>query len=526
MSHPLIHLCRSAVVLIILVLYTRLFFFLRRTNFWKKYGRRTRTESSTDSAMNTRDPEKAQRSQSHTLEQRQRKSQLSLTRNSRPAAQFMSGDHEGADRFGQMELQDYGFLSSAAATPNMAARELPPSPTRPVAAAPLTAPGATVPSFDAKRSSYLSDTDYSTGEKSSSLPADSPSADKDGRSSPSLLSSMPVYLPSGTAASTGQASGDSFLEGDKLHSGLSSGESSSAGRKGASNGDAGDSDDDEEDEEDDDDDDEIPDYHSWAGLKPAQPQRRAKDFNMASAPAERAEGPLAPMWVSANTTSVIEALRSGPPARGKAAAMLGSQDEGDGGYGDGRHGAKRPYNADLDDNFAWGQNVTAAGAGSRRGSLLAAGGAAKGGRNDHTTSARSSDVNAVETSGSTLNRQASALLLLYPAAYVILFSVSVIRICRDMAHPEYSLKPTDPLRVASRWLVFAQGILDCIIFKVIEAQFRRRMKRKRARASGEQDNRPHFQSQPASVWFRNTCERIWKRHIKPRPEESRRPSVG
>lgn len=424
-----------------------------------------------------------------------------------------------------MELQDYGFLSSAAATPNMATRELPPSPTRPVAAAPLTASATHLPGFDAKRSSYLSDTGYSSGDKSTSAPADSPSAEKDGRMSPSLLSSLPVYLPSETAASTGQGSGESFLLGERVTSTGSSGESSSAGRKGAASAsdprDFGDDDDKEEE----DDDDDIPDYHSWAGLKASRPKERVRDFNMASAPQEQVQGSLAPIWVSANTTSVIEALQSGPPVRGKAAAMLGSQDGGETGNGDRRHDSKQPYNTEVDDNFAWGQNVTAAAHGSRRGSVNAAGGGGKGGRHEQTTSRMSSsDANAVESTGSTLNRQASALLLLYPAAYVILFSVSVIRICRDMAHPEYALRPSDPLRAVSRWMVFAQGILDCIIFKVIEAQFRRRMKRKRARASGEHVSRSRPQT--AAVWMKETCVRIWKRHIKPRPEDSRRPSVG
>lgn len=95
----------------------------------------------------------------------------------------------------------------------------------------------------------------------------------------------------------------------------------------------------------------------------------------------------------------------------------------------------------------------------------------------------------VESLGSTLNRQASVLLLLYPAVYVILFSVSIIRIIVDLTSdktPEAArARQGDALHEISRWTIFAQGAIDAAVFQLIERHFRARMKRKRRIIAGE-----------------------------------------
>ncbi|PWN31435.1 family A G protein-coupled receptor-like protein [Meira miltonrushii] len=101
----------------------------------------------------------------------------------------------------------------------------------------------------------------------------------------------------------------------------------------------------------------------------------------------------------------------------------------------------------------------------------------------------STEENGVEAIGSTLNRQASVLLLLYPAVYVLLFSVSIIRIIVDISNETNNTvdlrKNSDTLHSISRWTIFAQGAIDALVFQLIERQFRRRMKRKRRIAAGE-----------------------------------------
>jgi len=86
-----------------------------------------------------------------------------------------------------------------------------------------------------------------------------------------------------------------------------------------------------------------------------------------------------------------------------------------------------------------------------------------------TSSYGSDDPHGVESLGSTLNRQASLLMLLYPAAYCLLFSVSIIRIIDDLASRKTSTNhQDDALHSVARWFIFAQGALDAIIFQFIE----------------------------------------------------------
>ncbi|KAM0755618.1 hypothetical protein T439DRAFT_320324 [Meredithblackwellia eburnea MCA 4105] len=69
-----------------------------------------------------------------------------------------------------------------------------------------------------------------------------------------------------------------------------------------------------------------------------------------------------------------------------------------------------------------------------------------------------------------LNRRTSILMMLYPLAYLLLFSVAVGKLATQIA----TNKPTHPaLTSIARWLVYAQGLVDGLIYFVIEAVFRR-----------------------------------------------------
>ncbi|KAM0793418.1 hypothetical protein ACM66B_000867 [Microbotryomycetes sp. NB124-2] len=69
-----------------------------------------------------------------------------------------------------------------------------------------------------------------------------------------------------------------------------------------------------------------------------------------------------------------------------------------------------------------------------------------------------------------INRRLSLLMMLYPIAYLLLFSVSVGRLISQLV----SSKPAHPaLTNISRWLVFGQGFVDGVLYFVIEYLFRR-----------------------------------------------------
>ena len=85
-----------------------------------------------------------------------------------------------------------------------------------------------------------------------------------------------------------------------------------------------------------------------------------------------------------------------------------------------------------------------------------------------------------ESMSSYLNRKTALLMLWFPLGvssriwpgdtatdeqYVLLFSVSLIRIIYDFAG-----NPPTPLRAVSRWFIFAQGILDALIYGLVEWQ--------------------------------------------------------
>ncbi len=140
--------------------------------------------------------------------------------------------------------------------------------------------------------------------------------------------------------------------------------------------------------------------------------------------------------------------------------------------------SKEAFEESLGDDWKWGMNVTA-GSGrhpnkhSRKSGNTRASSGNIHGRTDETgvatgTSSTSSiDENGVDSIGSTLNRQASLLLLLYPAAYCILFSFSIAR-CRWIWRTRVRRCETHTTGCTRsvRWLIFAQGAIDAVIFQL------------------------------------------------------------
>jgi len=139
---------------------------------------------------------------------------------------------------------------------------------------------------------------------------------------------------------------------------------------------------------------------------------------------------------------------------------------------------------------SWIGKVTGAASGRRYSEV--GGGMDRNGTHTHTSAHSTNSIRSgacVESLGSTLNRQASILMLLYPMAYVLLFSVSIIRIVVDLADPVplggMEMRSQRALHSVARWFIFAQGLFDAIIFQLVERHFRSRMKRRRKEALGE-----------------------------------------
>ncbi|KAL7419331.1 hypothetical protein Q5752_006169 [Cryptotrichosporon argae] len=80
-----------------------------------------------------------------------------------------------------------------------------------------------------------------------------------------------------------------------------------------------------------------------------------------------------------------------------------------------------------------------------------------------------------ESMASYLNRKTALLMLWFPLGYILLFSVSLIRIIYD-----FSGDPPASLRAISRWFIFAQGVLDALIYGLVEWHTKR-VVRKRVR---------------------------------------------
>ncbi|AFR97489.1 hypothetical protein C343_05632 [Cryptococcus neoformans C23] len=80
-----------------------------------------------------------------------------------------------------------------------------------------------------------------------------------------------------------------------------------------------------------------------------------------------------------------------------------------------------------------------------------------------------------ESMSSYLNRKTAMLMLWFPLGYLLLFSVSFVRIIYDFCG-----RPPHALRAISRWFILAQGLLDAIIYGVVEWHTKR-VVRKRVR---------------------------------------------
>ncbi|WVR04713.1 hypothetical protein IAU60_001724 [Kwoniella sp. DSM 27419] len=78
-----------------------------------------------------------------------------------------------------------------------------------------------------------------------------------------------------------------------------------------------------------------------------------------------------------------------------------------------------------------------------------------------------------ESMSSYLNRKTALLMLWFPLGYVFLFSVSLIRLIYDFAG-----RPPTALRAISKWLVLGQGVLDAIIYGIVEWHTKRVVRKK------------------------------------------------
>ncbi|KAJ9120109.1 hypothetical protein QFC22_003007 [Naganishia vaughanmartiniae] len=79
-----------------------------------------------------------------------------------------------------------------------------------------------------------------------------------------------------------------------------------------------------------------------------------------------------------------------------------------------------------------------------------------------------------ESTASYLNRKTAMLMLYFPLAYCLLFSVSLIRIIFDFS----ANGSPKPLRVIARWFVFSQGAVDAIIYGIVEVNVKRGVRKK------------------------------------------------
>ncbi|WWC59593.1 uncharacterized protein I303_102150 [Kwoniella dejecticola CBS 10117] len=78
-----------------------------------------------------------------------------------------------------------------------------------------------------------------------------------------------------------------------------------------------------------------------------------------------------------------------------------------------------------------------------------------------------------ESMSSYLNRKTALLMLWFPLGYLFLFSVSLIRLVYDFAG-----NPPTSLRAISKWMVLAQGVLDAVIYGVVEWHTKRVVRKK------------------------------------------------
>lgn len=242
------------------------------------------------------------------------------------------------------------------------------------------------------------------------------------------------------------------------------------------------------------------------GNRRMRPRKDAGDFDMITPPREHLKHYTAPLR---NYARMADILAMGEDEMARARNGGGNNSVG----GERRGSAvqilpgevvvempsKEAFDEALGNDWNWGMDVTAdthphhppsskklrSGNNGNNPNHLSTKGEETG-LNTDTSSTLSADENGVDVIGSTLNRQASLLLLLYPAAYCLLFSISIAHLSVNLADPGASVRNAhDWLHSLSRWLIFAQGAIDALIFQFVERQFRQRMKRRRRKAMGE-----------------------------------------
>lgn len=91
---------------------------------------------------------------------------------------------------------------------------------------------------------------------------------------------------------------------------------------------------------------------------------------------------------------------------------------------------------------------------------------------DATASHHSSEY-IQESMSSYLNRKTALLMLWFPLGYVLLFGISTIRIIYDFVG-----NPPTGLRAMSRWMIFGQGLLNLVIYGLVEFHTKRVVRRR------------------------------------------------
>ncbi|WVF66890.1 hypothetical protein IAT40_001633 [Kwoniella sp. CBS 6097] len=72
------------------------------------------------------------------------------------------------------------------------------------------------------------------------------------------------------------------------------------------------------------------------------------------------------------------------------------------------------------------------------------------------------------------NRQASLLMLYFPLAYMVVFSVSLVRLVYDMVHGS----PNSVLSIMSSWFVLSVGLIDGLVYGIAELMVKAKVRRK------------------------------------------------
>ncbi|WVR03983.1 hypothetical protein IAU60_000982 [Kwoniella sp. DSM 27419] len=72
------------------------------------------------------------------------------------------------------------------------------------------------------------------------------------------------------------------------------------------------------------------------------------------------------------------------------------------------------------------------------------------------------------------NRQASLLMLYFPLAYMVVFSVSLVRLVYDMVHGV----PNSVLSIMSSWFVLSVGLIDGLVYGIAEFMVKAKVRRK------------------------------------------------